>query len=127
HPCLLHSRSPALPASATWKFRGPKRWESVKVSGPVTVNSVIALRAAALEGLGIALLPTYCIGEDLAKKDLIEILPSFAGPQEQISVLFPHRSLLPMKSRLFIDFMADYFRDPPWEASRHGQAQKQAQ
>jgi DNA-binding transcriptional LysR family regulator len=114
-PCLLHSRSAAMPASAVWRFQGPRRTETVKVSGPVTVNSVTALRSAALNGLGLALLPTYCIGRDLADKSLVEVLPSHTGPEEQISVLYPHRRFLPAKSRLFIDFMADSFRRPPWE------------
>ncbi len=117
HPCLLHSRSPAPRTSATWKFRGPKRWDSVRVSGPVTVNSVITLRAAALESLGVALLPTYCIGEDLATNALVELLPAWGAPEEEISVLFPHRRYLPAKSRLFIDFMVEYFNDPPWSVS----------
>jgi DNA-binding transcriptional LysR family regulator len=104
-----------MPASAVWRFEGPRRSESVKVSGPVTVNSVMALRSAALDGLGLALLPTYCIGKDLADKSLVEVLPSYQGPEEQISVLYPHRRFLPAKSRLFIDFMADSFRQPPWD------------
>jgi DNA-binding transcriptional LysR family regulator len=114
HPCLLHSRSHSMATSGTWKFQGPGKTESVKVSGPIMVNSVVALREAALEGLGITLLPTYCIGADLANKSLVQLLPSYSGPEEQISVLFPHRQFLPAKSRLFIDFMAEYFRNPSW-------------
>lgn len=114
-PCLIHFRSSAIPASAVWRFNGPRRSESVKVSGPLTVNSVTALRAAALDGLGLAMLPTYCVGKDLANKSLVEVLPSYRGPEEQISVLYPHRRFLPAKSRLFIDFMADSFRRPPWD------------
>lgn len=116
-PCLIHSRSTAMPASAVWRFQGPRRSEQVRVSGPMTVNSVMALRAGALEGLGFALLPTYCVGDDLANNALIEVLPSYHGPEEQISVLYPHRRFLPAKSRLFIDFMADTFRTPPWETA----------
>jgi len=117
-PCLIHSRSTAMPASAVWRFEGPRRTETLKVTGPVTVNSVMALRSAALDGLGLAMLPTYCIGADLANKSLVEVLPSYRGPEEQISVLYPHRRFLPAKSRLFIDFMADSFRRPPWDKGR---------
>ena len=44
----------------------------------------------------------------------MEVLPAYGGPEEEISVLFPHRRFLPAKSRLFIDFMAEVFGDPPW-------------
>ncbi len=81
----------------------------------MTVNSVMTLRDAAVEGLGIALLPTYCIGRELAEGSLVELLPRYKGPSEDVTVLFPHRRLLPAKSRLFIDFMAEQFRDPPWD------------
>ncbi len=117
-PCLIHSRSTAMPGSAVWKLQGPRRVESVKVAGPLTANSVMTLRAAALDGLGVALLPTYCIGRDLAARTLTELLPAYRGPEEQISVLFPHRRFLPAKSRLLIDFLAERFRRPPWDAGQ---------
>ncbi len=54
------------------------------------------------------------MGKDLARETLVEVLPAYGGPEEEISVLFPHRRFLPAKSRLFIDFMAEVFGDPPW-------------
>lgn len=114
-PCILHVRSPSLPAAATWTFQGLRRTATIKVTGPVTVNSVMAARDAAVEGAGLALLPTYCIGPDLKAERLREVLPGWRAAAEQISVIFPHRTLLPHKSRLFIDFLADAFQHPPWE------------
>ncbi len=114
-PCVLHARSPALPSAAGWTFRNRGRAVTVKVSGPLTVNSVQAARDAALAGAGIALLPTYCVGADLKAGRLVAVLPSWRAAEEQISVIFPHRDLLAQKSRLFIEFLAETFQEPPWE------------
>ena len=62
-----------------------------------------------------ALLPTYCIGPDLKAGTLRGVLPGYAPPAEEISVIFPHRTLLPQKSRLVIDFLAEAFQPPPWD------------
>lgn len=114
-PCVMHTRSPSMPGGATWTFHGSDRDVTVKVTGPITVNSVMAARQAALEGAGLALLPTYCIGPDLKAGTLQAVLTDYAVAEEQISVIFPHRDLLPRKSRLVIDFLAEAFQSPPWE------------
>ncbi len=114
-PCVMHTRSPSMPRGAAWTFHGPDGAVTVKVTGPVMVNSVMAARQAALAGAGAALLPTYCIGPDLKAGTLRALLPGHAPPAEEISVIFPHRTLLPQKSRLVIDFLADAFQPPPWD------------
>lgn len=115
--CVLHTRSPATPTEANWTFTDGSNQHgvTVKVSGPVTANSVMAARAAALEGAGLALLPTYAIGPDLAAGRLSAVMKDWQAAEEQISVIFPHRSLLPHRARLFIEFLARAFQNPPWE------------
>jgi DNA-binding transcriptional LysR family regulator len=115
HACLLHYRSLSVPTAATWTFLRDGRAYPVKLQGSIVVNSVMALRQAALEGAGIALLPTYCVGSDLRSGDLVRVMEGYTVADEQVSVIFPHRNLLPMKSRLMIDFLAERFRTPPWE------------
>jgi DNA-binding transcriptional LysR family regulator len=115
YPILLHSRSRALDPSATWRLTNAGRTTPVAVTGSITSNSVMVLCAAAVEGKGIALLPTYCLGDDIESGRLVQILERYRVPDEEISILFPHRTLLPAKSRLFIDFMAERLQVPPWE------------
>jgi DNA-binding transcriptional LysR family regulator len=115
HRCLLHTRNPSLPTSAVWKFQRAGLTFETKVSGTLAMNSVMALRQATLAGAGLAMLPDYCIGEDLKSGALVNVMGGYTRAEEQISVLFPHRELLPMKSRLFIDFLAEAFQIPPWE------------
>ena len=113
HVCLLHTKH----ADGVWRFRAAKSKtvETVKIAGPISTNSVMVLRQVALNGMGIALLPTYCIGPDLASGSLRRVLPDHAGPDEAIFVMFPHRHLIPAKIRLFIDFVAERISAAPWD------------
>jgi DNA-binding transcriptional LysR family regulator len=115
HACLLHYRSLTVPTAATWTFLRDSRTYPVRLTGSIVVNSVMALRQAALEGAGLALLPTYCVGADLRSGALVQVMGRYEVAEEQVSVIFPHRNLLPMKSRLMIDFLVETFRIPPWE------------
>lgn len=125
HVCLLHTKH----ADGVWRFRGRKakaEEATVKVAGPIATNSVMVLRQVALNGKGIALLPTYCIGPDLTSGALRQVLPDHGGPDESIYVMFPHRHLIPVKIRLFIDFVAERISASPWDVPVAGKAKELA-
>lgn len=111
HPCLLHR---SISPDATWRFDGPEGQVAVKVAGPMLTNSVYALRAGALAGVGVTLLPTYFIEDDLASGRLVEIFSDHHLPRRPIYVLYPHARYLPLKSRLFIDHLRAYVRRQKW-------------
>jgi DNA-binding transcriptional LysR family regulator len=125
HNCLLHTKH----ADGIWRFAGQGKAAetTVKVQGPIATNSVMVLRQVALNGKGIALLPTYCIGPDLADGSLRQVLPQHAGPDEAIYVMFPHRQLVPTKIRLFIDFIAERIKESPWDLPRERKGKASAQ
>ncbi len=50
--------------------------EAVSVRGDVTISSVLGVRAAALAGLGPALLADWMIAEDIARGALIDLFPN---------------------------------------------------
>ena len=87
-PCLLY----ALPGLRDrWSFRpasgGPIR--RIPVSGPLALSSALALRRAALEGLGPALLADWLIAGDLAAGRLVDLLPGWeAAPARFDSALW---------------------------------------
>ncbi len=111
HKCLLHTKH----ADGVWRFEHAAGENQVKVVGAMVANSAMVLRQITRNGMGIALLPTYCIGPDLARGVLRRTLAEFTGQQEPIYVLFPHRHLVAAKVRLFIDFLAARISASPWE------------
>ena len=111
HNCLTHR---SISPDNIWRFEGPEGAVSVKVSGSLTTNSVFALRAGAMRGVGITLLPTYYAEPDIASGALVEIFSRFQAPRRPIFVLYPHARYLPLKARLFIDFLRGYVRAHSW-------------
>jgi DNA-binding transcriptional LysR family regulator len=112
HLCIIHQ---TYAADGQWQFRGPQHRAIVKVSGPVTTNSIIVMRRMVLEGCGIALLPTYCVADDLKKGRLLPLLPEYLPPDQPIVALYPYGQMQPRKVRLFVDHLAQRFRKPQWE------------
>lgn len=82
---------------------------SIKVDSNWRSNSGPALRAAALNGLGIAYLPDYYLKQDVKDRLLETILPEWSYHQREIVVIYPHKSYLAAKTRLFTEFLNDYF------------------
>ena len=114
HLCLLYSYTgrPDI-----WRFDRNGSRRRVKVSGRLMTNNGDALLAASLAGLGIAHLPTFIVAEALADGGLIQLLPEWhLARTTAINLLYPARRHLLAKHRVFIDFLAARFSDPPpWD------------
>jgi DNA-binding transcriptional LysR family regulator len=108
HQCLVHINSD--PSDRIWRLSGGNGPVSVKVQGPFASNSVLMLRKAALAGLGIAIVPLYCVTEDLKSGALREILGNFPIPVHPLSLVFCPGKPTPRKIRSLGDFLVDWFR-----------------
>lgn len=100
-----------------WSLKdGHGREHTLRVSGPIDCNQGELLRDAAVAGLGIALHSTWHIVDDLRAGRLEVVLPKYAPPATKINVVMPRRRLVPPRVRVFADFLARRFGDPPpWE------------
>lgn len=67
------------------------------------MNSAEAIRLAALSGLGIALLPSFLVDEDLSAGHLVRLFPELGQRSVRILCLYPSRRLVDPRVRTFID------------------------
>jgi DNA-binding transcriptional LysR family regulator len=67
------------------------------------------LRAAALAGTGVMLLPSFVISDLLASGGLVPLLPDYQTPEFEIVALYPHRRHMTAKVRAFLDMLVDQF------------------
>ena len=111
HQCLVHLNSD--PSDRVWRLRDTAGLASVKVQGPFASNSVLVLRKAALESLGIAILPVYCVKEDLKSGALREVLADYPIPIHPLSLVWAPGRETPKKIRHLADFLAHWFRKHP--------------
>ncbi len=92
-----------------WKFNTPEGELDVPISGRISANSVAFLRKAALGGLGIIMIPTWMIHDDLKHGHLIPLLEDFPliPPSTPVNAVFAHNRHLAPKVRVFVDFLAE--------------------
>ena len=69
-----------------------------------------AMAHAAMHGLGIALLPMPHAAPRLESGALMRLLPGWYADNGPISLYYPSRTLLPPRTRVFIEFVVDAFR-----------------
>lgn len=68
-------------------------------------NSATVIHHMVLASLGIAICPAWLVNEDLKNNQLVRVLPEFSLPKQSIQLLYPNTSVLPAKTRAFIDFL----------------------
>ncbi len=114
HNCLTFSymRGPRI-----WRFSGRSE-EAVRVGGNMRANNSEMLREAAIDGLGIILMPSWLVGADIEAGRLRAVLtdweanPGSAGAAIH-AVYLPNRRTS-RKVRVFVDFLIARFGSPPY-------------
>jgi len=114
HPCLGYTLSTR---EHNWVFACPQDQRYVvNVTGPLRSNSGELLRAAAVGGAGVMLLPTFYVGEDLERGRLKAVLTDYRVQEYGIYALYPSRKHLTAKVKSFVDFLiARYGAEPYWD------------
>ena len=102
HDCLHYS---VISEREEWSFGGKDRQESILVKGSFCANNGDVLAEAAVQGLGITLLPDFIIEEALADGRLLRVLEDWERAPLTLSVLYPSRKHVPAKTRLLIEYL----------------------
>ncbi|MFO7592592.1 MAG: LysR family transcriptional regulator [Pseudomonadota bacterium] len=90
---------------------------SVRPRMRMRANNGDVLLQAALAGLGIAVMPTFICHRELAEGRLQPLLDDYSAEQSAAYALYPSRRHLPLRVRVFIDFIAERLGErPPWDA-----------
>lgn len=88
----------------------------VQVGGSLQMNNSLALREALLHDVGLTLIPTFIVGEDLRENRLRAVLTDYRTLEPSIYAVYPHRRHLSPKVRAFIDFLVQKIpASPPWD------------
>lgn len=89
--------------------------QTVTVRGNLQANTGIALRSAALAGLGIATTSSFIVHEDLRRGDLQRVLPDFTLKPRDLYAIYPQNRHLSPKVRAFVDFAVAWYGTPRWD------------
>ncbi|WP_432695134.1 LysR family transcriptional regulator [Marinobacterium sp. YM272] len=80
----------------------------------LSANEVTAVMKAALEGMGIAMQPTYLVAGYLASGELVPVLPQWRPEDLKIYILYASRKHQLPAVRALIDYLESWFRNNPW-------------
>src|SRR6201987_5093510 len=95
----------------TWAFSGPDGAQrTVRHEPRLTCVDFLALRDAAVAGLGIAVLPEHTCQSELAKGSLVHVFPRWDTEKGIVHLVFTTRRGLPPVVRAFIDHLVGAFR-----------------
>jgi DNA-binding transcriptional LysR family regulator len=114
HECL--SLSSDASQSRGWAFTVDGRVVHLRPSGRLDCSDGQVLHDWCRRGLGIAWRSTWEVETEIANGELVEVLAGFAAPANGIYAVFLQRKMLPLRVRLWIDFLkraygdADYWR-----------------
>lgn len=102
------SSLPAEPPSFEYLSGG--RAIEIPMASSVTVNNAEAYIAAAQAGLGLIQVPAFDIRDFLASGDLVAALEQLRPSPMQLSLLFARRRNLPVKIKVFQDWVDELLR-----------------
>jgi DNA-binding transcriptional LysR family regulator len=89
-----------------WRLKGGRM---VSVRGRLSTNSGEVLRGAAVRGLGIAYVPSFYVGADLAAGRLISLLEDQIEQGSGVFAVYPPKHQPPAKVRAFVDLAVERF------------------
>jgi len=113
-----------------WAFRetaGGKRGSQagqpevlhLKPGGPLDCSDGQVLHDWCLAGYGIAWRSTWEVESEIHSGQLVALLEAFAAPPNGIYVVFPQRKHLPLRVRLWIDYLKHHYAQPGyWQTAK---------
>jgi DNA-binding transcriptional LysR family regulator len=105
-------RSPQSGRAKSWDMRNRAGDGMSAVLRPrVFLNDPDAIRTAAWAGMGVAMLAMTDLGTHLESGELQRVLPDWYLDIGAISLYFTSQKLMPAKTRAFVDFMTEAFRE----------------
>lgn len=102
HNCLHYSN---LNTREQWTLSGPEGPQMVPVQGRYCSNNGDILCEAAVQGLGIALLPDFIVEKALDTGRLCRVLEAHEPAPFTLFALYPSRHYVPAKVRFFLEFI----------------------
>ena len=111
HRCLHYGYQES---GSQWRLEGPDGENTYAIYCVMWSNNGQVLKDAAANHQGIALLPTFIVGEALQDGQLRTTMTEYTAPDITLCALYPRHRHLSAKVRLFVDLLEERFGDRPY-------------
>ena len=103
-------------AGEQWRFRVGERWEVVRGQGRLRADNGDLLRAAAVAGLGIVVLPSFIAADSIETGELEVILREYPMKEVALWAVMPPGRASTARVRALVDFLVERFGpEPDWD------------
>ena len=109
HSCLHYGH---IVTGNQWLLLNGETEYLINVKGMLCSNNGEILRDGAVKGLGIALLPTFIVREQLNDGRLKPVLPDYHPPAIDLCLIYPLNRHISTKVKLFAQFFQQRFSEP---------------
>jgi DNA-binding transcriptional LysR family regulator len=110
HRCVMFSYH----ITSTWPFTKEDTDYSVKLPAALKTNNPDVLLEATTAGMGVTLMPTFLAGDAIRSGQLRQVLQDYRTIDLDIYVVYASRHHLPVKIRVFVDYLKERITDPPY-------------
>jgi DNA-binding transcriptional LysR family regulator len=112
HQCLTLSSEASQ--SRGWAFLVDGTVTHLRPGGRLDCSDGQVLHGWCLQGLGLAWRSTWEVQGDIEAGRLVSVLDAFAAPPNGIFAVFPSARHLPLRVRLWLDFLKHTYGDPAY-------------
>jgi DNA-binding transcriptional LysR family regulator len=114
HNCIVYTLGRDARAWRMLDAEGKER--QLPVRGNAYVNSGLLEQAFAVEGLGLAILPTFYVGDALRAGTLVRVLQHVSLPELGVYLVYPDRRNMLPKLKALLDYLVESFHgEAVWE------------
>lgn len=112
HQCLVYS---LLSDSEYWQLSDSKGKEfKIKIHPYLKASTGEFLRDAAVEGMGIILIPSFIVYKEIENSTLVPLLNNYKSNQLDAYAIYPQTRHLSQRVRAFVDFLIKRFDGVPY-------------
>jgi DNA-binding transcriptional LysR family regulator len=105
-----------LYGSEQWRFRVAYRWENVRIRPRLRANNGEMIRPAALQGLGLCILPSFIASPSIQSGLLEVVLRDHPLPEGALHAVMPPGRATTARVRALVEFLAARFGpEPAWD------------
>ena len=120
-PDIIHPTDlPALPWLSLSTFytrafclthKAEKHTEEVTIEPRLLTDSLYATKKAALNGLGLAVVSSWVVEDEIQRGELVHVLPQWQAASLPIYLIYPYANYYPARLRTFLSLMQDVMSD----------------
>lgn len=112
HNCLLF---PRRGYNLNWVFRQTDgALLDIPIQGNILINQSLAIKQCLLAGMGISLMPDWLVGKEIRSGQLVRLFSEYSVTATDFNgaiwLLYPSRDYLPLKVKVFNQFMFEKVR-----------------